>query len=232
MTEFNGKTILVVGASGAFGSEFCRQLTALGARLIGTASSAESSVRLPAQLEQRLLLDLGNRESIQILTQYLLNSETQLDGVVLASGLVAFGTTQDTPHEVTAKLMQVNALGQIETVNQLLPKLRASAEQNRAPFILSISGVISEAPMPGLAAYSASKTALLGYAKAAAKELKKFGVRWLDARPGHTESGLATRAIFGTAPNFGAGAEVSTVIQRIIQGIANEEADLPSEAFK
>lgn len=232
MTELNGKSILVIGASGAFGNEFCKQLTALGAQLIGTASSAESSSRLPANLAQRLLLDLGNRDSIKVLTQYLLESETQVDGIVLAAGLVAFGPTQETPHEVTAKLMQVNALGQVETVNQLLPKLKASAEQNRSPFVVSISGVISEAPMPGLAAYSASKTALLGYAKAAAKEFKKFGVRWLDARPGHTQSGLADRAVFGTAPNFGAGAEVSFVVSRIVQGITNDEADLSSESFK
>lgn len=232
MTDLHGKTILVVGASGAFGNEFCRQLQALGANVIGTASSAESAARLPADLEQRLLLDLNDSASIQTLTNYLNASETNLAGIVLASGLVAFGSVQETPPAVTARLMQVNTLGQVQTVSALLPKLIASAAQNAEPFVVSISGVISEMPMPGIAAYSASKTALHGYAKAAAKELKKSGVRWLDARPGHTESGLATRAIFGTAPNFGAGASVTAVVQRIVQGITLGETDLPSDSFK
>lgn len=232
MTDLNGKTILVVGASGAFGNEFCRQLQELGAKVIGTASSAESAARLPADLEQRLLLDLNNTASIQTLTNYLNASETNLAGIVLAAGLVAFGAVQDTPQDVTARLMQVNALGQVQLVSALLPKLISSAAQNSEPFVVSISGIISEMPMPGIAAYSASKTALHGYAKAAAKELKKSGVRWLDARPGHTESGLATRAIFGTAPNFGAGASVTAVVQRIVQGITAGEKDLPIESFK
>ena len=97
--------------------------------------------------------------------------------------------------------------------------------------MVSISGVIAENPMAGLAAYSASKSALLGYANAAGKELKKLGIRWLDARPGHTESGLATRAVFGQAPNFGTGFEVSHVVSRIIRGITEDEKDLPSSSF-
>jgi cyclic-di-GMP-binding biofilm dispersal mediator protein len=97
--------------------------------------------------------------------------------------------------------------------------------------VVSISGVIAESPMAGLAAYSSSKTAMHGFAVAAAKELKKLGIRWLDARPGHTESGLASRAIFGQAPNFGLGMDVSHVVSRIVRGITDEEKDLPSTSF-
>jgi cyclic-di-GMP-binding biofilm dispersal mediator protein len=53
----------------------------------------------------------------------------------------------------------------------------------------------------------------------------------VDARPGHTESGLATRAIFGQAPNFGAGKTVPEVVTRIVTAIKEDEKDLPSTAF-
>jgi cyclic-di-GMP-binding biofilm dispersal mediator protein len=85
--------------------------------------------------------------------------------------------------------------------------------------------------MAGLSAYSASKTALNGYAVAASKELRKAGVNWIDARPGHTESGLASRAIFGIAPNFGQGKSVTEVVSRMVAAIAGQERDLPSSAF-
>jgi cyclic-di-GMP-binding biofilm dispersal mediator protein len=149
----------------------------------------------------------------------------------LAAGLVAFGGVAETPIAVTERLMKVNALGQIALVQQLLPKLQQSVTTGNDPFVLSISGVISEAPMPGLAAYSASKTALHGYAIAAAKELRKAGITWSDARPGHTESGLAGRAIFGTAPNFGAGKTVPDVVARMLYGLTVGEKDLPSTVF-
>lgn len=231
MLSLNGKRILVVGATGAFGAEFCNQLVLAGALVLGTASSAESSIRLSANLHQRLLLDLRDQESVNTLAQYLLQSPEQLDGIILASGLVAFGSISDTPLGVKNQLSQVNATGPINLVSQLIPKLTATAAAEGSPFVVSISGVIAESPMAGLAAYSSSKTAMHGFAIAAAKELKKLGIRWLDARPGHTESGLASRAIFGQAPNFGAGMEVTQVVSRIVRGITDDEKDLPSTSF-
>jgi cyclic-di-GMP-binding biofilm dispersal mediator protein len=231
MVTLAGSTVLVVGANGAFGAEFCNQLMSAGAHVVGTARSSDSSIRLRADLQQRLLLDLENQESINTLATYLNSLPQQLDGIILASGLVAFGQIAETPQAIQRKLFEVNALGQINLVSQLIPKLKSSVDSGGAPFVVSISGVIAENPMASLAAYSASKTALLGYANAAGKELKKFGIRWLDARPGHTESGLATRAVFGQAPNFGTGFEVSHVVSRIIRGITEDEKDLPSSSF-
>ena len=227
----DGQTILVIGANGAFGSEICQQLTAAGARVIGTASSAQSSIRLRADLAQRLLLDLESQASIDTLATYLNSSDEPIDGIVIASGLVAFGAIAETPIEVLNRLTQVNALGPISLVSKLISKLKQSTDSGKQPFVVSISGVIAETPMPGLAAYSSSKTALHGYSIAASKELKKMGIRWLDARPGHTDSGLAGRAIFGTAPNFGTGMQVSHVVSRIVQAIKSEEKDLPSTSF-
>jgi cyclic-di-GMP-binding biofilm dispersal mediator protein len=231
MVELGGLRVLVVGANGAFGAEFCNQLMAAGAHILGTARSAETSARLRADLSQRLLLDLEQPESIEVLTSYLLNSPENIDGIILASGLVAFGAISETPDQVQNRLMQVNALGQISMASKLVPKLKSSADSGKQPFIVSISGVISEMPMAGLSAYSSSKTALHGFAVAAAKELKKLGIRWLDARPGHTDSGLAGRAIFGQAPNFGSGMQVNAVVSRIIKGIVEDEKDLPSSSF-
>ncbi len=231
MASLHGKHVLVVGASGAFGAEFCSQLLSAGATVIGTASSAETSIRLAANLHQRLLLDLRNDESIKTLAQYLLQTSEQLDGIIFASGLVAFGSISDTPLAVQDQLSQVNATGPIKLVSQLIPKLTATASTGGSPFVVSISGVIAESPMAGLAAYSSSKMAMHGFAIAAAKELKKLEIRWLDARPGHTESGLASRAIFGQAPNFGTGMEVSHVVSRIVRGITDDEKDLPSTSF-
>lgn len=231
MSDLNQKQILIVGATGAFGAEFARQLTGAGASILGTASSAESSARLAPNLAGRFLLDLNSEESIAALATYLLETNTKIDGVILASGLVAFGNIVETPAWVSSKLHQVNAVGQISLISKILPALQESAASENEPFVVSLSGVIAEMPMAGLSSYSASKTALKGFADAASKELRKAGIRWVDARPGHTESGLATRAIFGQAPNFGAGKSVPEVISRIVAAIKEDEKDLPSSAF-
>jgi hypothetical protein len=56
-------------------------------------------------------------------------------------------------------------------------------------------------------------------------------VRLLDARPGHTETGLATRPVEGRAPSFPPGLDPDAVAARIVRAIVDGEKDLPSSAF-
>jgi cyclic-di-GMP-binding biofilm dispersal mediator protein len=53
----------------------------------------------------------------------------------------------------------------------------------------------------------------------------------LDAHPGHTETGLSSRAVFGVAPNFPAGMTAEHVTQVILASILADETALPSERF-
>lgn len=216
MPALTNKTVLVIGYTGGLGSQITHQLQLAGANVLG-ASSAQ--------------FDLNDENSIEQFCVAVNSSDSYIDGIVLASGKVAFGSAQETPSAVTARLMQVNFLGQVSLVQKLINKLTASASAGNNPFVLSISGVIAENPMAGLASYSASKTALLGYAQAAAREFRKLGISWIDARPGHTETGLAGRAIFGNAPAFGAGLTPEKVAKRIVEAILNDEKDLPSASF-
>ena len=231
MAQLRDRTILVIGASGAFGNAFTSQLTESGASVIGTASSEASAQRLPSQLVAKYMLNLNEPDSIESFTAAITASGIQLDGIVLAAGQVAFGSAAETPVDVTESLMRVNFLGQVSVVKALLAKLEESSAANRSPFVVSLSGVIAETPMAGMTSYSASKTAMHGYATAATRELRRAGIRWIDARPGHTESGLASRAIFGQAPAFGAGLKTEDVVARIVRAIEEDEKDLPSTSF-
>ncbi|MBP6043163.1 MAG: SDR family NAD(P)-dependent oxidoreductase [Rhodoluna sp.] len=216
MATLENKTILVIGATGGLGRHFVQQLAESGASVI-SASSTD--------------LNLESADSIERFAAHVSANYESIDGIVLAAGQVAFGSIAETPPPVRERLTRVNFLGQVDLVSALLPALTTSAEAGSSPFVLSISGVIAESPMAGLAAYSASKTALLGYAQAAARELRRASIRWIDARPGHTETGLAGRAIFGQAPAFGAGLEPAAVVARMIEAIKNDEKDLPSGSF-
>lgn len=52
-----------------------------------------------------------------------------------------------------------------------------------------------------------------------------------DARPPHTETGLANRPLHGTAPRLPQGLNPEDVAEPILAGIINGEQDLPSTAF-
>ncbi len=225
--ELASKRFLVVGASGAIGSAIARELASRGALVLGTTSSNESASRLPSGLEQALLLNLEQPESIDVLCNYLHSNSIKIDGLVFAAGVVAFGGFAETPSWALERLFRINSLAQLELVNRLLPLVQAGSGGT----IVTMSGRITELPTVGLSAYGASKAPLLHAQQAAKRELAKVGVSWIDARPGHTESGLASRAIFGQAPNFAPGLAVEAVAKRIVDAIAADEKDLPGEAF-
>lgn len=216
---------MVVGASGALGAELTRQLLAKGATVLGTASSNETAGNIPAAVEIRLLLDLTKPESIKTLTDYLL-AASELDGIINAAGVVAFGDTKSLQAETISQLMAINAAGPMQLFSALIPAL-----ENRDAVIVNLTGVVAETPLPGLAAYSASKTAIDGFLTGAAREWRRLGINTISARPGHTETGLADRAIAGEAPKFPAGMTAEHVASRVIAAIEQDERELSASGF-
>jgi cyclic-di-GMP-binding biofilm dispersal mediator protein len=222
------KTYLIIGANGVFGRLISEALVQRGATVIGTARSNESASSLPATLAQKLLLDLESQDSIQQLVQYLTSSNTSIDGIINASGRVGFGTVAETTNADAKRLMQVNHFGPAQVFAGLMPVL---AESTNDPFVLSITGVVAEKVFPGMAAYTTSKTAHSTWLKALALEARRQKVRVMDARPGHTETGLASRALFGSAPAFEQGMTPEHVVNKIIEAIEAGITELPSDSF-
>lgn len=227
--DFSGKQILVIGATGALGSEFVRQLGSTGARVIGTAKTAESAERIPSVAALRLLLDLENQDSIDAVVDYLNGQYASLDGIVLAAGLVGFGSSQETTVADSVRLMQVNYLNQLQAATRLLPLLQKSSAEGR--FIVGISGVVAEKSFPGMLAYAASKAALSSALKSLHLEVRRQGISVIDARPGHTETGLAQRAAFGTAPAFATGMAAEHVVATILNAVNEGKTEVASADF-
>jgi cyclic-di-GMP-binding biofilm dispersal mediator protein len=65
----------------------------------------------------------------------------------------------------------------------------------------------------------------------AAREFRTKKINVLDIRAPHTETGLVTRALFGSAPKMPQGLEPSFVANRILSAISSGEKDLPADAF-
>jgi len=224
--NINEKRILVVGASGVLGAELTRMLSAKGAQVLGTARTQESAASIPAEAVLRLLVDLADPNSITNLTQYLVANET-IDGVVVASGRVGFGLAADTTPQQAQSLMQLNHLGPAQLISELLPLLKGKEE----PMVAAITGVVAEKSFPGMSAYCASKTALAGWLGALALEVRRDQIKITDLRPGHTETGLASRPLFGAAPAMPQGMSATQVAERIVTALEQGEGVVASTEF-
>jgi NAD(P)-dependent dehydrogenase (short-subunit alcohol dehydrogenase family) len=226
MTDLTGAVVLVLGASGGLGSRIAAMLDDEGATVVRAAQRPESLSGPDAYLA-----DLRAEQGGASLVAAALQAHGRLDGVVVAAGVVAFGPAAEVGDETLSELVEVNMLGPIRVLRDASAALADSAAAGRDPFVVTISGVVSESPTAGMAAYSASKAGLAAFVSAASREYRRRGVRVLDARPGHTDTGLATRAVAGTAPAFGSALDPDDVAARIVRAIVDGEKDLPSTAF-
>lgn len=224
-----GNRILVTGGTGVLGGLIAAKLRAAGATTVVTGRPGE---RLNAALSdsEAFGVDFEVPRSGAALIDAVL-AAGPIDGIVFAHGVVAFGNVSDTSAATVAQLSAINFTSVAEIVTAAIPALRESKASGHEPFITTISGVISESAVAGMAAYGASKSALRHFVAAAQRELRREGIRIFDTRPPHTETGLATRAIAGTAPNFPTGASPDAVAGRIVAAIAAGETDVPSTEF-
>ena len=230
MTPLDGMSVLLVGATGGLGAPIARRLAAAGALLTlqGRDAARLQALGLDAPT---VTGDLRDASTPSRAVDAAVAARGHLDGVVVASGIVAFGPAADLPDDVLVDLFTVNTLGPIRVVQAAVPHLAASAEQGRSPFIVNLSAVVAEQPTAGMAAYSASKAALTAFDAAAGRELRRAGIRVVDARPPHTETGLATRPAAGDAPRLPVGLDPDAVAARIVAAIVDGDRDVPSGAF-
>lgn len=217
--ELRGAHVVVVGATGVLGANIATQLGAAGARV---SAIVRDHTRLDgASVSQYALADVTDHEALRT----ALASVAPFDGVVNATGVVAFGNVVDLDDATLARLFAVNSIAPIVMLRE------SAVHMNDGGFFVNISGVVATQPVAGMAAYSASKAAAWAAMTAAGRELRRRRIDVIDARPGHTETGLATRPLAGVAPKMPEGLAPNVVAARIVAAITAGERDLSTEAF-
>jgi cyclic-di-GMP-binding biofilm dispersal mediator protein len=216
--DVNGKVVLVAGGTGGIGRLVSEGLRRRGATVV---TASRSDIDVPGHV----VVDLRLPDNAQDLVHRVMNEHGRLDVLVNAIGVVAFGDATSTSTDTVEELFLTNTFAHIFLCTAALPNM------TKGGVIVGISGVIAEQNLPGMAAYGSSKAAVRSFNEAFGREARRQGVRVIDARPPHTETGLATRAVAGNPPRFPQGLEPARVAERIIDAIVNGETDLSSDSF-
>ncbi len=225
--ELNGARVLVLGGSGELGSRIAYELVARGARVVLAGRNAERLQQRATELgpgTPSVLGDLAEPSHAPHLVGTVVELLGGIDGVVNAAGVVAFGPLADLDDTALDELVAVDLVGPLRVIRTALAEMDGG-------FVVNVTGVVAEVPVAGMAAYSAVKAGLSAASLALGRELRRAGVHVLDARPPHTETGLAGRAVAGSAPSFPQGLDPDAVAAAIVAALARGERELPAEAF-
>jgi len=230
--DLSGRSVLVTGAAGGLGRLISRGLADAGARLTLVGRDEEALRALGIDGAAVASVDLATPDGPARAVQAAVEAHGGLGGVVHAAGVVAFGPVAEVDDDTVDELFLVNALAPLRLLRAASAPLTEAAAESGDAFLVTISGVVAEKPTAHMAAYSASKAASWALASAATGELRRAKVRVLDARPPHTETGLATRPVAGSAPKLPQGLDPADVAARIVAAIVAGERDLPTSAFQ
>lgn len=164
-------TVLITGCSSGYGLETARHFHAQGWNVVATMRSPQPGI-LPASERMRVLpLDVTRTDSIAaVLAQ--------------AGPIGLFGAFEATPMATVREVFETNTFGTMAMAQAVLPQMRA----RRAGTIVNVTSSATLAPMPLVAVYTASKTAIEGFTASLAFELEAFNVRMKLVQPGYAPS--------------------------------------------
>lgn len=203
-SPLHGSVALVTGASQGIGAAIADALAANGCSLFLVARNedrlrrvARGHGRPTAGTERKTEVfstDLARPAAPAEIVERLRRSHGRLDFLVNNAGIAEHASFEDTSLDMFERHMVVNARAPFFLTRECLPLLRASERAT----VVNIASVVAHEGYPGQSAYGASKHALLGWTKAAARELAPEGIRFHVVSPG----GVSTPMIEAVRPEI------------------------------
>lgn len=182
-----GKRALITAGASGLGLCMARAFMAAGARVMVCDVSAEALIEAAAQCPglETALADVSAEGDVAQLFQAV---DARLGGLeVLVNNAGVAGPSCGVGAITLAdwdRTLAVNLTGQFLCVREALPRLRAAQAQGGGASIINLSSAAGHLGMPGRAAYSASKWAVVGLTQTLALELGSEGIRVNAILPG------------------------------------------------
>jgi NAD(P)-dependent dehydrogenase (short-subunit alcohol dehydrogenase family) len=171
------KTVLITGCSSGYGLATARLFHANGWRVIATMRTPREDVLPRSDRMLVVALDVTKPESIRAAVE----ASGPINVLVNNAGIGLLGAFEVTPMTTVHEVFETNTFGAMAMTQAVLPQFRA----RRSGVIVNVTSSTTLAPMPLVAVYTASKTAIEGFTESLAFELEAFDVRVKLVEPGY-----------------------------------------------
>jgi 3-oxoacyl-[acyl-carrier protein] reductase len=190
----NGEIALVTGASRGIGAAIAARLAHDGARVVGTATTAEGAARISEALAAHggrgAVLDVVKPESIEAVLENIEAKEGAV-GILCNNA----GITRDT---LLLRMKEADWDAVLDTnlasVFRLSKAVLRGMMKARKGRIVSITSVVGLTGNPGQANYAAAKAGIIGFTKSLAREVGSRGITANAIAPGFIDTDM-TRAL-------------------------------------
>ena len=208
--RFQGKAVLVTGASRGLGRAMARAFAAEGARVALVSTSAGGVKRVAEEISaaggQALPLE-GDVSRETDVRRFVTQTERTLGPVdVLVNNAGIAGPTAPLPEVSLAdweRVLAVNLTGVFlcsrEVLKGMLARRSAGAAASSSGVILNIGSIAGKISYPQRTPYASAKWALVGLTLTLAEEVGRYGIRVNCICPGPVEGELINEVIAARA---------------------------------
>lgn len=175
LKPLNQQVIVISGASSGIGLATAELAAVRGAKLVLIARSAETLKNLVAQITSaggeaiHVVVDVADREKMLSAAQEAIHRFGRIDTWINNAGVAIYGRLDEVTETDSRRLFDINFWGVVNGSLAALPHLK---EHGGA--LINVGSETSEAIVPFLGMYSASKHAVKGFTDALRVEIQEF----------------------------------------------------------
>jgi len=185
---FTDKVVLITGASGGIGKAIAKKFAQAEAKVaLNDIIPAEEALKALAQElgGKYFLADVSKFEEVEKMVQDIQKEFGRLDILVNNAGITQDRTLAKMTKEEWQRVIDIDLTGVFNCSKAALPLIIANQGK-----IISISSLVGQRGNFGQTNYAAAKAGIIGFTKALAKEVGRFGVTVNAIAPGFIETRL------------------------------------------
>lgn len=187
------KTVLITGASRGIGAQCAKTFAKDGFNVAinyfksqPQAQKLKEEILLGGGVAEIFCADVSDGNAVESMVKDVLKVFGKIDVLICNAGIAHSGLIVDATVEDFDRIINVNFKGVFNATKSVLPFMLSSATGN----IICISSVWGQTGGSCEVLYSASKSAVIGFSKALAKEVGLMGVRVNCVCPGVVDTDM------------------------------------------
>jgi NAD(P)-dependent dehydrogenase (short-subunit alcohol dehydrogenase family) len=173
---------MITGTSSGYGKAAADLFLARGWNVLAAMRRPDPAVFATDSPRLKLVrLDVTDPDSIAAAVDEGLADFGSIDVLVNNAGIGLASAFEATPDATVRDIFETNCFGVLATCRAIIPQMR----RQRHGVIVNVTSSAAIAPMPLVAAYAASKSAIEGFTESLAYELHPFGIAARLVEPGY-----------------------------------------------
>jgi NAD(P)-dependent dehydrogenase (short-subunit alcohol dehydrogenase family) len=220
--ELTGRIALVTGGGRGIGRAIAVSLARAGADVAISGRNADvldetvSAIRAIGRRAAAVVCDVGERSQVDAMVTRVKKDLGDPLILVNNAGIAGSAKLSETTDDMWEAMLRVNATGAFYCMRAVVPMM-VDAKWGR---VVNVASIAAKAGAPYIAAYAASKHALLGLTRAVAAEVGARGVTVNAVCPGYVDTEMTDRSAAFITVRTGRDA---TEARKILEGFSPQK---------